>query len=118
MRRLLPFREALVLKPRLPRLIEPSLLSNQFLASFARSGALAGSGLLSFFKVAHYRLWLIAYRKPELVLQCPFAWCAGWWPVPKIGGGAATGRMLTGSGTGGLVLINDWRRFAGTLAEG
>jgi hypothetical protein len=26
--------------------------------------------------------------------------------------------MLTGSGTGGLVLINDWRRFAGTLVEG
>ena len=38
MRRLLPFREALVLKPRLPRLIEPSLLSNQSLASFAKGG--------------------------------------------------------------------------------
>src|SRR5438132_5743058 len=38
-RRLLSFREALVLKPRLPDSIEPSLLSNQGLAAFARPGS-------------------------------------------------------------------------------
>src|SRR5206468_10789083 len=37
-RRLLSFREALVLKPRLPDSIEPSLLSNQSLTFFVKGG--------------------------------------------------------------------------------